>query len=44
MAALRNGAITMMRMAGATNIAAACRKYAAQPGLAMAAVGLDLLE
>lgn len=44
MAALRNGAITMMRMAGATNIAAACRKYAAQPGLAMAAVGLDLRE
>lgn len=42
MAALRNAAITMMRVAGATNIAAACRRYAAQPGLAMAAIGLDL--
>lgn len=44
MAALRNVAITMMRMAGAINIAAACRKYAAQPGLAMSAIGLDLRE
>src|SRR5215210_1417173 len=44
MAALRNAAITMMRMAGETNIAAACRRYAAQPGLAMAIVGLDLQE
>jgi predicted transposase YbfD/YdcC len=44
MAALRNAAITMMRVAGATNIAAACRRYAAQPGLAMTALGLDLQE
>jgi len=44
MAALRNAAITMMRMEGATNIAAACRRYAAQPGFAMAALGLDLRE
>jgi predicted transposase YbfD/YdcC len=44
MAALRNAAITMMRMAGATNIAAACRRYAAQPGLALSALGLDLRE
>jgi len=44
MAALRNAAITLMRVAGATNIAAACRRYAAQPGLAMAAIGLDLRE
>jgi predicted transposase YbfD/YdcC len=44
MAALRNAAITMMRVGGATNIAAACRKYAAQPGLAMEAIGLDLRE
>lgn len=44
MAALRNAAITLMRMKGATNIAAACRRYAAQPGLAMTALGLDLLE
>lgn len=44
MAALRNAAITMMRAEGATNIAAACRRYAAQPGLAMTALGLDLRE
>jgi len=44
MAALRNAAITLMRVEGATNIAAACRRYAAQPGLAMAALGLDLRE
>jgi predicted transposase YbfD/YdcC len=44
MAALRNAATTMMRVAGATNIAAACRRYAAQPGLAMTALGLDLQE
>lgn len=44
MAALRNAAITLMRVAGATNIAAACRRYAAQPGLAMAAIGLDRQE
>src|SRR5205085_11065565 len=30
MAALRNAAITLMRVEGATNIAAACRRYAAQ--------------
>ena len=44
MAALRNAAITLMRVEGATNIAGACRRYAAQPGLAMAALGLDLRE
>ena len=44
MAALRNAAITLMRVEGATNIAAACRRYAAQPGLAMTAIGLDLRE
>ena len=44
MATLRNAAITLMRMKGATNIAATCRRYAAQPGLAMAAIGLDLQE
>lgn len=42
MAALRNAAIGLMRMSGATNIAAACRRYAAQPGLALSALGLDL--
>jgi predicted transposase YbfD/YdcC len=44
MAALRNAAISLMRMLGAKNIAAACRRYAAQPALALAAVGLDLRE
>jgi predicted transposase YbfD/YdcC len=44
MAALRNAAITLLRVEGATNIAAACRRYAAQPGLAMTALGLDLRE
>ncbi len=40
LAALRNTAIGLMRLAGATNIAAACRRYAAQPALALKAVGL----
>ncbi len=44
MAASRNAAISLMRVSGATNIAAACRRYAAQPGLALAAIGLDLRE
>lgn len=44
MAALRNAAISLIRVTGATNIAAACRKYAAQPGLALAALGLELRE
>lgn len=44
MAALRNAAISLMRVSGATNIAAACRRYAAQPGLALSAIGLDLGE
>jgi predicted transposase YbfD/YdcC len=40
MAAFRNAAISVMRILGATNIAAACRRYAAQPALALAAVGI----
>jgi predicted transposase YbfD/YdcC len=40
MAALRNAAVSVMRILGATNIAAACRRYAAQPALALAAVGI----
>jgi predicted transposase YbfD/YdcC len=40
MAAFRNVAISLMRLMGADNIAAACRKYAAQPSQALAAVGL----
>ena len=41
MAAFRNAAISLMRLLGASNIAAACRRYAARPDLALAAVGLD---
>jgi len=44
MAALRNVAISLIRICGAENIAAACRRYAAQPALALAAVGIRLRE
>jgi predicted transposase YbfD/YdcC len=40
LAAMRNLAIGLLRLGGATNIAAACRRYAAQPAVALAAVGL----
>lgn len=42
MATLRSTAISVARLHGATNIAAACRRYAAQPALALAALGLTL--
>lgn len=41
MAALRNTAIALMRMAGETNIAAACRRHAAQPWSALALIGIS---
>src|SRR5215210_5347198 len=44
MAALRNVAISLLRVYGAENIAAATRRYAARPALALAAVGLSLRE
>ena len=44
MAALRNIAISVLRLYGAENIAAACRRYAARPALALAAVGIRLRE
>jgi predicted transposase YbfD/YdcC len=44
MAAIRNAAISVMRVMGVNNIAAACRRYAARPDLALAAVGLDTGE
>jgi predicted transposase YbfD/YdcC len=44
MATLRNIAISLLRISGAANIAAACRRYAAQPDLALAAVGIRLRE
>jgi predicted transposase YbfD/YdcC len=44
MAALRNVAISVLRLCGADNIAAACRRYAARPALALAAVGIRRRE
>jgi len=40
MAAIRNTAIGLMRRAGETNIAAACRRFAAQPWAALALIGI----
>ena len=40
MAAFRNTAIGLMHWAGETNIAAACRHFAAQPWLALALIGI----
>jgi predicted transposase YbfD/YdcC len=40
MAALRNLAIALLRLAGETNIAAACRRLAAQPWAALALIGI----
>ena len=40
MAAMRNAVIGVMRKAGETNIAAACRKFAAQPWSALALLGI----
>jgi predicted transposase YbfD/YdcC len=42
MAALRNTVVGLMREAGYTNIAAACRWFAAQPALALALMGIEL--
>lgn len=42
MAALRNTGIGLMRWAGYTNIAAACRRFAAQPTLALKLIGIAL--
>ena len=41
MASLRNTAIGLLRKAGYTNIAQACRKMAAQPANALALVGIE---
>lgn len=40
MAAIRNVAISLLRLRGVTNIAAALRRYAAQPALAFTAIGI----
>jgi len=42
MAALRNTVIGLMHWAGYSNIAAACRRFAAQPALALALIGIEL--
>ena len=41
LAAIRNTAIGLLRLGGATNIAAACRTHQAQPALSLAAIGLS---
>lgn len=42
MAALRNTVIGLMRWAGEANIAAACRRFAAQPGAALELIGIQI--
>ena len=42
MAALRNTVIGLMRWAGDTNMAAACRRFAAQPTAALRLIGITL--
>jgi hypothetical protein len=42
MAALRNTVIGLRRGAGYTHIAATCRRFAAQPALALALIGIAL--
>jgi hypothetical protein len=42
MEALRNTAMGLIRRAGHTNVAAACRLFAAQPALALALMGIEL--
>jgi predicted transposase YbfD/YdcC len=42
MATLRNTALGLLRWAGHTNIAAACRQLAAQPVQALALIGIAL--
>ena len=42
MAALRNTVIRLMRWAGSTNMAAACRRFAAQPRAALHLIGIEL--
>lgn len=42
MAALRNTVVGLMRWAGHTNIAAACRRFAAQPQAALHLIGIAL--
>jgi hypothetical protein len=41
MAALRNIAIGLLRWVGEINIAAACRRFAAQPAQALALIGIE---
>ena len=42
LAALRNTTISLLRWSGASNIAAACRRFAAQPWAALALIGIHI--
>jgi hypothetical protein len=42
MAALRNTTIGLLRWAGYSTMAAACRRFAAQPDLALTLIGIKL--
>lgn len=44
LAAIRNGCIALMRLAGHRNIAAACRFYAARPAEALTLIGCPITE
>lgn len=44
LAALRNTAISLIRLSGATNVAAACRRFAAQPGQAIELLKINRTE
>ena len=42
LAAIRNSVISLVRLAGGTNVAAALRRFAAKPDEALAAIGITL--
>ena len=42
LAAVRNAAIALVRLAGSANVAAALRRFAAKPAEALAAIGITL--
>ena len=42
MAAIRNAVIGLVRWAGRTNIASACREFAAQPVKALELIGVEI--
>lgn len=44
LATLRNTAISLIRLTGCKNVAAACRRFAAKPGEAVALLGINRTE